>query len=663
MSRAAVELVAESIPHLLFFARPGGEVDFVNSRFVEYTGKSREELLAWGAAKLIHPDDLDEAQRRWFEGTARRAPYQSRFRLQGADGSYRWFIVLATPVLEADGDVAFWLGTYTDIHEQVQLENQLRFLNEAGVALASSLESPFILQRIAQLGVEALADLCVIHERGEDEDIHASAVWHRDESLRESAASVIENFAPKPGGPLDQVLRTGHPMLFTDMSTALIRENATSDEHFALLSGFGFRSAMVVPLIARGRILGTISFVSTQDGRRFTERDLEFAQTIAQRASIAIENAKAFERQHRVAMALQRSLLPEFLPSVPGLVFSSTYRPAATDALVGGDWYDAFLLADGSVAVSLGDVAGHGLEAAALMGRMRELFRATAVEETRPSEMLRRVNRALLLDGSGVMVTAIFGIFDCWQESFTCAIAGHPPPMLVREGAVEDLRLPSNVPLGIAPDFHFESRTTGLKRGDLLALYTDGLIENRRDALEGTALLGRALVDVAAQNTHGTPAESVVDGLLNQGQRDDVALLIARFQGTPLSSFSRDYPAVSASAPHARYDVRNFLRSINTAGPTFDDLVLAVGEAVNNAIEHAFAGKDGEFTVRGQLYSDRVLFEIEDNGKWRITPAPEPVPTQDQARGRGLHLIRQIVERASIERTPLGTRVTLEQTL
>jgi PAS domain S-box-containing protein len=273
-------------------------------------------------------------------------------------------------------------------------------------------------------------------------------------------------------------------------------------------------------------------------GMRGTTQDV----TEQRRAATAVLEARAalmhqameLAEEHRVKESLQRAVLPARLPSVAGVELAARYLPADMPSLVGGDWYDAFCLPDGSLAVATGDVVGHDLEAAATMGQVRNALRAYAFSDEPPAEVLARLNRLLTGLGDSGLATALFGRLDPEQRMFRWACGGHPPPLLIGKAGVRLLACPAGVMLGAVPLARYAGVHAALEPDDLLVLYTDGLIERRdRDLDEGFAALVRA-----ADNLRGQPAETVCSSLLDrllpdQEHEDDVCLLVLRVLPTP----------------------------------------------------------------------------------------------------------------------------------
>jgi sigma-B regulation protein RsbU (phosphoserine phosphatase) len=293
------------------------------------------------------------------------------------------------------------------------------------------------------------------------------------------------------------------------------------------LRGSGMQSLMGVPLIVEGRVTGVMP-LGSYTRRAFTPEEVRVTQLAADRMAVAIENARLYEREHRIAETLQRSLLPNVLPSVAGVGVAARYLPARAEAQVGGDWYDVVAVGPDALALSIGDVAGHGIEAAALMGQIRNALRGAALEGKDATAAMIRADRLLMSERErpDSIATAVFARLNGDGSTLELASAGHPPPLVVHpDGSTEFLESARSVPLGVpAPDGR-PWVSCGLEPGSLLLLYTDGLVERRGASLD--VGLGR-LAEAAAKA--GLDPERACDRVVaamlrDEGPADDVALL------------------------------------------------------------------------------------------------------------------------------------------
>ena len=396
-----------------------------------------------------------------------------------------------------------------------------------------------------------------------------------------------------------------------------------------------------------GEELGTLVLAHGNDCR-FRAGEWALTMSFVEQAAHALERTAVSEIEHDVAEELQRSLLPAELPAAGGVELTGRYRAGGKGVEVGGDWYDAVVRPDGIVHLSVGDVTGRGVQAATLMGGHRNTFRAYAREQTSPAEILRRMSWHL---EPQEMLTAVCVTVDPWTGELTYASAGHPPQILVdtETGTYMLLDRASAPPLGVADEDAIDEASMRYPDEALLALYTDGLVERRSgDISEAITLLG----GLASRNGGVN-----IDGLLGDVEAelgapvDDVALLLARLGAAPASlraSFAAD-PALLAGF---RTRLRGWLERRGYDTTAREDIVLAVSEAFNNAVEHAYFGNSsGSVDVELENAGD-LRITVQDHGAWR------PEQKSDE-RGRGVLLMRNLMRNVSVETGPGGTRVVL----
>jgi PAS domain S-box-containing protein len=348
----------------------------------------------------------------------------------------------------------------------------------------------------------------------------------------------------------------------------------------------------------------------------------------------ALQLESALENARRVAATLQQALLPRTLPSVPGIAFAATYRSETSEGEIGGDWYDVFTLPEGEIAIVIGDVVGHGLDAASAMIRMREMLRAAAVlEGPRPDRILATVNRTMPVFGDGLFATAALAIVDPRTLRFLSSCAGHPWPRLLRGDKIVTLAR-GGLPLGVDVDAPYESDEAHLEPGDKLVLYTDGLIEASHDVIDGEARLTEALTSGIID------PDALVDVVAGPNLRDDVAVLTMtvaeRYAVFPEHDpawrfFSND---ASTAAP-ARASLTAYLRKRGlTANVTLAAEVI-FGELVGNVVRHAPGPIEVEL-----FWSDSVpALVVRDRGRGFVPQYELPDVLNES--GRGLFLIEQ----------------------
>ncbi len=411
--------------------------------------------------------------------------------------------------------------------ERIASERQ-RFLAEAGELLARSLDPKAALDQLAALAVGHIADWCGVDLVDESGKIENVAVAHTDPARVKLAHRLRERYPTDPrsetGTP--NVIRTGVTEVYPEVPDEMLAAAAQDDEHLRALRELGLRSAMIVPLKARGRVFGAITFVASSLDRRYEDADVQLAEDLARRAALAVDNAILFNREHEAAVLLQRSLLPESVPrEQQGAAFEVRYRPAGLGIAVGGDWYEIAVLDDGSVALTIGDVAGRGLKAASVMGRLRPTLKAFVMDGHGPAEALERLDRFMKEGPTVQMATLLHLRYDPKTGSARYVRAGHPPALLRRpDGTVEELGGAGTPPLGILEDVEYREHETEIPPGSLLLMYTDGLIERRETSLSfELGRLKRTLADATGD------AEECLDRIEEElgadTVPDDIAML------------------------------------------------------------------------------------------------------------------------------------------
>ncbi|HKG35797.1 MAG TPA: SpoIIE family protein phosphatase [Solirubrobacterales bacterium] len=409
---------------------------------------------------------------------------------------------------------------------------RLTFLSEASELLSGSLDHGTTLRGVADLAVHRIADWCGIELLDEDGELRNVAVAHRDPKRVRQALELRSRYPVEATAEVGvpNVIRTGQPELYEDISDEMLVASAHDEDHLRLMRELGLTSAMIVPLEARGRPLGAITFVGSEEGRCYDEDDLELAQELARRAAVAIDNSMLFRREHEAAVILQRSLLPQTLPTIDGVEFAARYEPAAPGLEVGGDWYEVVPRDDGQVAVIIGDVAGRGIRAASVMGRVRPALRAYVLDEHGPEGAMERLDR-LMRDFDRVEMTTVFHLqFDPAADRAQYVRAGHPPGLLRRpDGDVVELAGGGTPPLGILERIDYRVHEVEVPPGSMLLLYTDGLIERRdTDLRHGLDRLKEALA--GAEGGAADCVEAIARQFTADAVPDDVAMLAMSVQ-------------------------------------------------------------------------------------------------------------------------------------
>jgi anti-sigma regulatory factor (Ser/Thr protein kinase) len=405
------------------------------------------------------------------------------------------------------------------------------------------------------------------------------------------------------------------------------------------------------PLVARSRTLGRL-LIAPRPGAPQGAGD-EIWPELAIRIAVSVDAGQIFAREHHVADTLQRALLPEQLPVTDRFHFDAAYLPGTEEAIVGGDWYDAFRLPDGRIALSIGDVAGHGLRAAIVMGEVRQAFRAAALNADAPSEVLERANTIVNMRANPVMVTAIFAIVDPVDGRLTYAAAGHPPPLLALPSGTVQALPKDGLPLGIVDRVEATDWTFTIPPGALFTLYTDGLVEYGRDVLEGERRLIDCVRDGVLQHD-AEPADALQRRIFNNGVRntDDAATLTVSAEDVVTRTFTFTFTAVPLAVPLVRRSLARYAERLGIDGERTFAILAATGEALANAVEHAYAGTPGLVHVRAELQDEVLTIVVEDEGKWK------PAQRRDE-RGRGLPLMRALMHSVEIRTHQTRTEVRL----
>ncbi|MCJ0874563.1 SpoIIE family protein phosphatase [Streptomyces sp. AP-93] len=550
----------------------------------------------------------------------------------------------------------------------IEARRRLELLAEASTRIGTTLDVSRTCRELAEMAVPALADYVTIDLpeavlRGDDPagpgtDLYRTVVHGiRDDCPFYPAGRHVEL---RPGNPVMRCLTEGHAFLEPELKSAA-GWIAQDPDRARRVMAHGVHSLIAVPLLARGVLLGIASFYRSQDPAPFGDDDSRLAQELAARAALCIDNARRYTREHTLALALQRSLLPRGMPEQSAVEVAHRYLPAESG--VGGDWFDVIPLSGARVALLVGDVVGHGLHAAATMGRLRTAARNFAELELAPDELLTHLDNLLVrLDreegddpttgSTGIVgATCLYAVYDPTSRQCTMARAGHLPPALLHpDGSVHFPDLPAGPPLGLG-GLPFETAEIELPRGSTLVLYTDGLVEDRhRDIDASLDQLQETLahVDRSPEET----CRAVMDAMAPEHPSDDIALLVARTRTLPA-----DRIAVwdLAADPARVCDIRA-AATRQLAHWGLDELAFAtellLSELVTNAIRY------GTEPIQVRLIHDRALIcEVSDGSS--TAPHMRRAATTDEG-GRGLFLVAQLAQSWGTRYTPHGKVIWAE---
>ncbi|HEY3248657.1 MAG TPA: SpoIIE family protein phosphatase [bacterium] len=551
------------------------------------------------------------------------------------------------------------LQAHTSQLEQVVEERtrDLRFLADASRALVASLDLHGTLDHLTRFVVPGMADGCIVDLADDDGIFRDVALFHTDEAQHALLAELRRRYPPDrvPGHPAARVFRSGESEVAEEITDEEWALRARDDEHLRLLLAINIGSRIVIPLTARARTTGVITFLRNRGRAGFTVADLPLLEDLTRRAALAVDNARLYDREHRIAETFQRAFLPTELPDVPGLDLSAAYTPGSLETEIGGDWYDAFRLPDGRLILSVGDVAGKGLQAAVKMSQVRQAIRATMFQSPSPTEPLEVAHRVLCLDDTPHMTTAVVGVIDPAAGTLTYATAGHAGPIVATPDGDVTFLPSTGIALGSPLWRSPVARKVNLGPGTLLVLYTDGLVEHNKDIVGGELALYGA-VRSAVGNATEPLAKAIQDHVLGGRKNpDDVAVLAVRLTAQPATHLELTVPATPENFRSVVAAVDDLTRRLEFDEETAFAVKVAVGEAVTNVIEHAYADGHGDVHVTAEQTEDELSIKVRDTGRWR-TWRPE-------GRGRGLQIMRALAHDVQIDTSSAGTTLSITMPL
>ncbi|MBC9724211.1 SpoIIE family protein phosphatase [Streptomyces sp. TRM68367] len=528
-----------------------GHIVGVNARAEQLLDRTAADLVGQDAHELLHRnrhgEPMPRAQCRIRETLlAERTAQGAGEWLERGDGSLLAVSWLATACSLGDRPTTLVLFHPADGAEPPaerreqptgtlsELE-RLALLAETTTLLTSTLDVDEALRRLTSLVVPRLADWAVIDLINEQDEVWRLTVAHAESGglvHRDDLQGPMPPVPEESPMPLSRALRGVASSLAGPETYQGPPDSGIAEEQRRLFDATGMHSTVTAPIHSLREVMGALTLGRSERPEPFTAADIALLEDITRRAGLALDNARLYERQRKVAETMQRHLLPQ-LPRVPELRMTARYLPAPDSSQVGGDWYDAFTLTDGATALAIGDVVGHDLDAAAGMAQLRNMLRAYAwSQQEPPSRIVQRLDLAALHIAEVSMATMIFArltVSDDGRCTLCWTNAGHPPPLLVtRDGAARYLTEGHGVLLGIAADQDRADATADLPPGSTLLLYTDGLVESPGDSIDdGLHRLRRHAASLARR-----PLESFTDRLLERARpphnEDDVALLVVR---------------------------------------------------------------------------------------------------------------------------------------
>ncbi|HEY8314659.1 MAG TPA: SpoIIE family protein phosphatase [Candidatus Baltobacteraceae bacterium] len=607
----------ETLAIIVWTAKPDGSVEYVNRRWIESTGLSAAEIADALWIRILHPDDVTPAMTTYERAIAQETPFGVDVRVRMGDGTYRWMRVQSEPMREAGGAIVRWLGVMIDVDEAHRAQERFRVLSEA---------IPVIVWSSDPDGwVDWYNGRWYAYTGQTPEEARGwgwQAAHHPDdftEVMRRWPQSI------ETGEPFEMEFRLRrHDGLF---HWFLTRIEPLRDERGTVVRWYG------------------------------SNIDIDAQKT-------------ALERSKRIAETLQDVFLPKDLPQYGDMRIDAAYIAAERDALVGGDWYDAFELPDGRLAFSMGDVAGHGLDASVLVGRLRQAIYTLAFKGEDPAQILSDTNHILHHQNPETFVTAIVGFVNTAHDCVIYANAGHPPPLVANEREATARILPTgDPPLGVSAQTHYSNAELTILPESLVLLYTDGMTEFSRaiEVVEEKLKAAAALVVRDRSVVH--PARAIQDLVLDQSATtDDAALLVLHFStfaaGMPARNDApkerswRFHSSDAYSAHASRREVMSYLRRFCTEAADVFTTELIAGELLANTVEHAPGLVEIQITWQG----DRPVMTVRDSGPGMHRIRHELPEDPLDENGRGLFLVKRLADDCRVKASPgFGTevRVTL----
>jgi PAS domain S-box-containing protein len=630
----------------------------VNDALCELLGRSQTQLLRQPLWDLVHPSDREE-ERDAVRRLLRDRPLfdQSEKRFVRPDGEVVHAIVSVSLTADSNDRPQGYIWQVVDVTEQrhAEAERAARTEAEAVVQTIGKLQQ-VTEAALAHLDLDELLEV-LVERVGEVFGADVVRILLRDhDDEQRFTVGAASGLDVEPGadveiwGALQEVVERGTPVTLQELPPGTALDPSMESAEVS--------SLMASPLMVKGKVAGVVE-VGARGARRFSLEDESLLILMADRAGLAIEHARAYGRELSNVEMLQRSLLPDRLPEIDGIQVAARYLPGGGN--VGGDWYDALPLEGGRVAVAMGDVVGHGIGAAALMGQLRHAMRAYALEGHSPAGVLDRLDRVVRSLDGGQMATLLYLVMEEDHGTVTFASAGHVPPLVISpEGEAEYMATAPNPPLGVFESPQHTEKRTQLAPGSTIVLYTDGLVEERGVSIDQ----GLEALRLAASQDSCHPDELcerlVASMLAIHPANDDIAVLALRALPAAPPPLHLEMPSDPTQLGQMRRDLGSWLREAGAAGEVVEVIQMACHEACSNSIEHGYSFGEGVLWVDAELNDGRVILTVRDRGHW-IERGDDGPP---RYRGNGLPLMQALMD--SVELTHKngdGTAVRMSRSL
>jgi PAS domain S-box-containing protein len=656
----------ENAPIGVVLASPSGKIIEANGSLATMLGRRSADLTGKHVGDILHPDDRDGALedfRRVIAGDI-PSPYHREIRHLRSDGVPIWTELNSSVVRDAAGAAVHVIAQIEDItgRKEAERERAARAREQAARAEAEAVaETMGKLQAVTDVALRHLTLNDLLHELllriVQTMELDAAGILligeHEGGEAFASGAVVTPEGKAEIGVRIPvardvarRIAGAGEVVMIETVNDPLVLH--------PLLKDSGIVSLGAAPLAVEGRLHGVLQIASTKR-RRFTSQDTWLLQLIADRAALAVQHARLYEREHGIVETLQRALLPTRLPQLPGVHVAARYLPGGMGADVGGDWYDVFPLEDGRIGVAIGDVAGHGLRAAALMGQLRNSLRAYAIEGHSPAGVVDRLNRLVRDLEQGWMATLLYLVMSPDDSEIRLANAGHMPALALEMGDARFIDVSRGPPLGVGQDEEYVEVTEAVAPGSTLILYTDGLVEEPGVAPD-VALARLAKNALAGPTDPDELCDHLVHAQLGEGQpRDDVAFVA--IHTVPLSGdkLTLRLPAEPKALSSVRRALSRWLEQGGASEEETQAILLACHEACTNAIEHGYRFGEATFEVAGELRDGELTLTVTDSGGWR--------GAGDVDRGRGFALMEALMDGVNVIPGREGTTVVMTRRL
>jgi PAS domain S-box-containing protein len=635
----------------------------VNRALSQLLGYTEQELVGRMPWELSHPDDRAE-ERKGFQRIVggEATSFAAEKRYLHRDGQVVYVLLSVSLAHDADGNARGGIWQVVDITERrrAEIERAERMREQTARAEAEAVADTIQkLQRVTDAALEHLAMDDLLRELathiGEILQVDSATIYLRETGDEHLTVGATYGLGVEADGDLQiPVGETFAGRVAAERRPAVL-EDAASAPPDPLLDGKGVSALLGVPLVVEGRVSGVIQVASTGK-RSFGREDESLLQLVADRAALAIEHARLYARELGIVETLQRSLLPESLPQVPGLLTAARYMPGGPGADVGGDWYDAIALDGGRLGLAMGDVVGHGIGAAALMGQLRNALRAYALDGNSPAQVVEKLDRLVQSLEAGRMATLVYMVIAPDLGSVEFASAGHLPPLVLGpDGTATYLEGGRTLPLGVLPSAEYPQGDAELEPGSTIVLYTDGLVEERGASIDRGLELLRSTVAGGPTEPEALCDHIVATLLADRPATDDIAVLTVRTVPMSAERLHLDLPTNPKALGTLRRTLGRWLEPLGATPVESNDIQVSCHEACSNAMEHGYRFREAMIDVDAEFDGEYVQLTIADTGGWR--------EQRDSDRGRGLELIRALMDEVEVSPGEGGTVVRMRKRL